>query len=167
MPLSTIAEDEEARGSRSTPACNLCRRRKIRCSRELPRCAICEQTSQQCAYPERISKPGPKLGSTQVGRRRKHTTCTHDQEHASSPKHRSRLEGGDRSASLSPMSTSRATGIDDLQSLYYIVHPSHESCSPDQAHNSRTVVPVAHKGQTLLISSCSSLGIDSVHLDTM
>jgi len=166
MSPINIARNEETGEIRSILACHLCRRRKIKCTRELPCCAICEQTSQQCAYPERMSKPGPKLGSTQILRKRKHDSLKHRQEHASPTRDGSRAQ--DYSSPSSPLrSTFTTARSNNIQSLSFIVHPSHESCSPEVPSNSMTVGREADDEQPLLTSSCFSMGIDPVHLDTM
>ncbi|KAF2495551.1 hypothetical protein BU16DRAFT_527352 [Lophium mytilinum] len=55
---------------RATLACQPCRRRKAKCDRLLPSCNVCARTLQTCIYPAKRLKPGPKIGSTQRGRKR-------------------------------------------------------------------------------------------------
>ena len=66
-----IVSDNEAARSRSSIACQICRKRKIKCGRELPQCTLCKQSLQNCVYPEKALRPGPKIGSTQIPRKRK------------------------------------------------------------------------------------------------
>lgn len=69
MSETNSSKDESAQ--RSTIACQVCRRRKIKCGRELPHCNLCQQSLQNCTYPEKPLRPGPKIGSTQNPRKRK------------------------------------------------------------------------------------------------
>lgn len=64
----------------SNIACRSCRRRKVKCTREIPECSICLQTNQSCEYPKSAIRPGPKMGSTQQARKRKHDSFVGDQQ---------------------------------------------------------------------------------------
>lgn len=62
--MPNISEEGRRSPSHSTLACYMCRKRKIKCGRELPHCTICKETSQECSYPAKPLRPGPKIGST-------------------------------------------------------------------------------------------------------
>ncbi|KAL1868229.1 hypothetical protein VTK73DRAFT_3791 [Phialemonium thermophilum] len=51
------------------PACQSCRRRKLKCSRELPACSQCLRHARECLYPAR-QKPGVKAGAVESLSRR-------------------------------------------------------------------------------------------------
>ncbi|KIV81157.1 hypothetical protein PV11_08596 [Exophiala sideris] len=46
-------------------SCEACRRRKAKCDRKIPSCSLCLKSSQECCYPSKRLRPGPKTGSTQ------------------------------------------------------------------------------------------------------
>jgi len=157
---------------RSTIACHVCRRRKIKCGRELPRCAMCEQSSQECAYPQRAARPGPKIGSSQLGRKRNRDQSGNERNYSNSNRRQSQNYREDESSenakeatapsSPDPSETSGASyeRAKTIQSLSFIIHPSHESCSPEDAQT-RTpqVAPAPSKGETAVTAICSALSI--------
>ncbi|KAI1617879.1 fungal-specific transcription factor domain-containing protein [Exophiala viscosa] len=46
-------------------SCEACRRRKAKCDRKVPSCSLCLKSSQECSYPSKRLRPGPKTGSIQ------------------------------------------------------------------------------------------------------
>ena len=68
---------EEGTQLRSAIACHVCRKRKVKFGREMPQCSLCQQSLQVCEYPEKPSRPGPKIGSTQNPRKRKNRSKRH------------------------------------------------------------------------------------------
>ncbi|KAL1968631.1 hypothetical protein VTN77DRAFT_1457 [Rasamsonia byssochlamydoides] len=61
---SPVATGEEI------PACQSCRRRKLRCSRETPSCSQCSRLSCPCVYDRKKQKPGLKSGAVESLNRR-------------------------------------------------------------------------------------------------
>ena len=161
--MSPSVRDEETGQLLSTRSCESCRQRKIKCSRELPRCVICERSSKECTYPERTLKPGPKIGSSQGQRKRRRESAGSQLLDASRKALRrtsdsSRQSNRDDEDSIVP--TSSTQHPNDIQTLSFIIHPSHESCSPEQHHETvmSAAPPVDH--ETLVGLSCYTLGIE-------
>lgn len=167
--MSTTIIDTETGELRSAIACHICRKRKIKCGRELPQCMKCAMSSQGCEYPERIHKPGPKMGSSQSPRKRKSVAST-EESMVQSKRSRSHLSREDiqspqasrqlptPQASLSASSPENNPKV--MQSLSFIVHPSHEVCSPEERSEAGVMSRFASIDDTLLNSSCYALGID-------
>lgn len=61
---SAVAVDEDS------PACQSCRRRKLKCSREAPKCSQCSRLEILCVYPSIRHKPGMKSGAVEALSRR-------------------------------------------------------------------------------------------------
>ncbi|OAG35792.1 hypothetical protein AYO21_10026 [Fonsecaea monophora] len=238
----------------SNIACCSCRRRKVKCTREIPQCGICLQTNQACEYPASSTRPGPKIGSTQQARKRKHGSIVEEQReqdsatdrvrggqatqpeqsghaqekqaqqpalrltppseqqqtrllpqpqphpplqsnspssgsHAQShqpelqprrtpmPSHMLPLpqpSGMPLAATLyqaSSPSTSVSSGLSrrshDIQSLSFIMHPSHERLAEDSLTDPKVIVDDSSSGQSTLESTCHALGLAQDDLQTL
>ena len=178
-----MATDNENGSPSSVMACYMCRKRKIKCSRELPSCAICERSSQPCSYPSRAGRPGPKIGSTQAPRKRhrpsveeddprgrnKHRLDLQQREQDSSDNESTNLSGPLPDTSMSSASSYRQ--IQEMQSLSFIVHPSHESCSPEDAQERQDAYPgsasVAVRRPAVLATTCLALKTNLDLLDRL
>jgi hypothetical protein len=134
--MLNVSRNKDTGELQSTLACYVCRRRKIRCGRELPRCVVCEETLQSCEYPQRVSKPGPKIGTT----RKSHARQRQDSNGVDASRSSCAVANEDtfdlQCAPSSPAqpSTSTASGGErsrPTHSLSFIMHPSHESCASD------------------------------------
>jgi Fungal Zn(2)-Cys(6) binuclear cluster domain len=167
MPKLNISMVEETGEPHSTIACHVCRKRKIKCGRELPRCAMCEQSSQECAYPQRAARPGPKIGSSQLKRKRNHERNYSNSNRRQSQNYREDESSENAKAATAPSSPnpSETSGASyerakTIQSLSFIIHPSHESCSPEDVQTRTPQVAQApSKGETAVTAICSALSI--------
>jgi len=150
-------------------SCHGCRKRKVKCNRELPSCSICRQSSQRCSYPKRILKPGPKIGSTNTACKRKragnHESHRREfrgaqsitSEESIQKEHPQIPESGPTSSGVSSKSLRHSK---DIQSLSFIIHPSHESCSPEERSCRPTSVGQMPGNETpLLIEACLAFGV--------
>ena len=165
----------------SSIACHICRKRKVKCTRELPKCSICQKSSQECTYPIRARRPGPKIGSTHSARKKTRVPVSESptaqakssrrraQEPVSSSDHETTAYLHDKnrkspSQKALTRSNSMVSNPLDLQNLSFIIHPSHESCSPGQR---QTDLTGAGRGRgnddARLEFCCFNLGVD---LDT-
>jgi hypothetical protein len=184
------------RGTQSKIACYVCRKRKIKCGRELPSCVICQETEQECTYPARAMKRGPKIGSIHASSRKRQgkllSPCrvfnrldltrliadakldkigtsqlgAHSDE---SPSARSQqVSTSIGSPNESPIATaSTPTPISrDMLNLSFILHPCHESVSPEQQE---TASQPEHsiRQDKLLATSCRCLGLTPNHLSIL
>ncbi len=165
--MSPSVRDEETGQLLSTRTCESCRQRKIKCSRELPRCVICERSSKECTYPERVLKPGPKLGSSQ-GQRKRRRESAGDQLFDASSKALRRTSNSSHQSNHnnedSIVPTSSTQHPNDIQTLSFIIHPSHESCSPEQHHETVMSAAPPVDDETLVSLSCYTLGMEPGYL---
>jgi len=173
--MASVNRDGATGSLRSSMACLVCRKRKIKCGRELPRCSFCDLSCQDCSYPQRSRKPGPKIGSSQaVPRKRAHASISsllQGRPERNSSQRPGELGGANfRSASSDADLESNALNDSNeaIQSLSFIIHPSHESCSPEQRpRDAPAGVTTAGREATLLGVCLQSLGITYDHLDRM
>ena len=188
-----VASGPDNKEVQSVLSCQYCRKRKVKCSRDLPSCAICRQSRQECLYPARASKPGPKIGSTRRSRKEHRgsfksffkkdrlilvkadggrTTRNGDQRQSKSKRVRvgGKRDGVETKRALplspdTPSSTgSSETQATEIQSLSFIIHPSHESWSPDRARNASITVPPVNGNADSFQACCYGLGIDPGYL---
>ncbi|CAI4218728.1 unnamed protein product [Parascedosporium putredinis] len=148
--------DEPQEGSRkSIIACHSCRKRKVKCDREYPSCQVCEQTGQDCNYPLKPKKPGPKIGSLQRQKRRYQERQM--QQNGDQPLSRKStsppgpadedldmhsaidLDGEDSDSQMGNVrnpewTTKRRNSKLNINSLSFILHPSHEASTPKRTH---------------------------------
>ncbi|RDL38598.1 uncharacterized protein BP5553_02938 [Venustampulla echinocandica] len=169
--MSNATMDEETGELRSNIACYVCRKRKIKCGREIPHCSICEQSSQSCYYPGRAARPGPKIGSTQNGRKRQRDSSNLEKgnskpskRHAVEPLEGAKNEntevGGDyTSPNHSVTSTTSYKQVKDMQSLSFIIHPSHECCSPEEEQAQVHTPDPPSNEEPMLTATCYALDI--------
>ncbi|ETN40265.1 uncharacterized protein HMPREF1541_04541 [Cyphellophora europaea CBS 101466] len=146
-------------------ACHSCRRRKVKCDRKLPHCSICTQNGQQCSYPERMLKPGPKLGSKNARHKRRRLSGSHDDdtelEYAVEQTEHSDpdpTEAPRRTVSISSSSTT-LRNPKDIQSLSFIIHPSHESTSPQSQRIAESPNGRSPSSGSLVIAACAAMQI--------
>ncbi|KAJ5765699.1 hypothetical protein N7520_005258 [Penicillium odoratum] len=67
--MAGVCEEEGLSAADDLPACQSCRRRKLKCSRQTPSCAQCERLAFECVYVSK-QKPGVKTGAVDsLGRR--------------------------------------------------------------------------------------------------
>lgn len=150
-----------------TLACCVCRKRKIRCGRELPCCLVCEQTYQVCEYPQRVSKPEPKIGTTRKSRKRQQES----QDNARRQRRKSvsvasvdeELSDNISQTALFPEPMRQSNEFREqsgrIQSLSFIMHPSHESCALDSERAPTITTNTQPDGDSLPTASCVALGI--------
>ncbi|KAI1613895.1 fungal-specific transcription factor domain-containing protein [Exophiala viscosa] len=154
--------DEDGSQLRSTIACHVCRKRK--------------QSLQQCEYPERPLRPGPKIGSTQNPRKRKNRASDVDkeqsQQHAGqlpSPPQQSHSDtsktGPPTSQDVSEAPESPGRRATDIQTLGFIIHPSHESCSPEKRKDDSPGSNRHSQHGSYVTSSCYALGFNPALLN--
>lgn len=178
--MSHIVMNEETGELHSSLACHVCKKRKIKCGRELPHCHICEQTSQQCTYPSRASRPGPKIGSSQSGRkrsrefqleerRRAHREYGPQQDASDDDEAIERPYPAAASPGQSLGSTNSKKHSQHIQSLSFIIHPSHECCSPEEESERplKQMHEILGNEKPLLSSTCFALGLNPDVLDNL
>ncbi|KAK5721166.1 hypothetical protein LTR17_014807 [Elasticomyces elasticus] len=177
-PGTTVEEDGEVK---SSIACRVCRKRKIKCGRELSSCVLCEQSGQQCAYPDEVRRPGPRIGSTQAPRKR--AASRGGQSHSAEKAARLSVPADPVPPTTPPSpppqpaeplttvprispEASLPTPPPSMQSLSFILHPSHDSCSPtqllDPSYNQSTQLR-----ETFVEASCLALGLQPCHVDDL
>jgi hypothetical protein len=147
-------------------ACHNCRRRKVRCDRRLPGCSICGQNGQPCTYPEKMLKPGPKLGSKNNRYKRRRLSADGDQSDQDDDNTlteeqtdcTSSENGKGAHGRLSISSPSALKDAKEIQSLSFIIHPSHETTSPNQEAVT-SAEPSPNSNDSLIIASCATMGI--------
>jgi hypothetical protein len=147
-------------------ACHNCRRRKVRCDRRLPGCSICGQNGQTCTYPEKMLKPGPKLGSKNNRYKRRRLSANGDQSDQDDDNIltdeqtdcASSETGKGPHSRLSINSPNALKDAKEIQSLSFIIHPSHETTSPDQQPVA-SAEPSPNSNDSLIIASCATMGI--------
>ncbi|CCT69331.1 uncharacterized protein FFUJ_06847 [Fusarium fujikuroi IMI 58289] len=175
-------------------ACHSCRKRKVKCDREQPCCHVCIETGQYCEYPERVLKPGPKIGSLQRRGRRYRDRCQSkptDQlnrnNESASPIDQN---GGERSIvvdvsqserrqSFASSSSRRKSDAQDqnaghkvsklnIHDLSFILHPSHEVTTPDEEPPTAMSVESADvDNQRLFQSACQCVGLSKQSVEKM
>jgi hypothetical protein len=174
--MSHVIMNEETGELCSSLACHVCKKRKIKCGRELPQCRLCEQSAQTCTYPHRALRPGPKLGSTQQGRKRRRESQLPQERRSSEYRAQSHQlsPDDDDSSRDSLLSPGHSAGSADsekhtqrMHSLSFIIHPSHECCSPDEVHEKPSLLATGGLGneEHLLTSTCYALSLTPGVLD--
>ncbi|KAF2768267.1 hypothetical protein EJ03DRAFT_123177 [Teratosphaeria nubilosa] len=167
----TMTEDGQMR---STIACRVCRKRKTKCGRELPQCNLCGQSGQQCEYPCEVRRPGPKIGSTQVPRKRNASTSV-----ASRPVNKTPRLSVERTSRISPPpppppvdvvqpispAPSLSAPSPSMLSLSFILHPSHDSCSPH--HSPPEAETNSESQEDHIEAACLALGVQPCHADDL
>ncbi|KAH7164971.1 fungal-specific transcription factor domain-containing protein [Fusarium sp. MPI-SDFR-AT-0072] len=175
-------------------ACHSCRKRKVKCDREQPCCQVCIETGQYCEYPERVLKPGPKIGSLQRRGRRYRDRCQSkatDQQNRSndsaSPIDQTGVERSivvdvshsERRQSFASSSSRRKSDAQDqnaghkasklnIHDLSFILHPSHEVTTPDEEPPTAMSVESADvDNQRLFQSACQCLGLSKQSVEKM
>ncbi|KAG5756132.1 hypothetical protein H9Q70_001216 [Fusarium xylarioides] len=175
-------------------ACHSCRKRKVKCDREQPCCQVCIETGQYCEYPERVLKPGPKIGSLQLRGRRYRDRCqskTTDQQNRSnesaSPTDQTGAERSivvdvrqsERRQSFASSSSRRKSDAQDqnaghkasklnIHDLSFILHPSHEVTTPDEEPPTAMSAESADvDNQRLFQSACQCLGLSKQSVEKM
>lgn len=163
--------DEETGELRSNIACYVCRRRKIKCGREIPNCSICEHSSQICGYPQKAARPGPKIGSSQNGRKRQRASSSSEKGSSKARKrdsiepqeetHDDNVVTGPDYASPNHSVTSATSykQVKDMQSLSFIIHPSHECCSPEEEQAKVLTPDPPSNEEPMLTATCYALDI--------
>ncbi|KPI41407.1 uncharacterized protein AB675_9135 [Cyphellophora attinorum] len=146
-------------GNLSKIACHNCRKRKVKCDRELPACSICSYNNQVCSYPDRVLKPGPKLGSKNARSKRRRSSVDDDTLQGDRHPHQ---PGSGTGPECSPMPGSPATLNDnrEMQSLSFIIHPSHELTSPGGPKHDSPSHTFANGG-AFILAACSAMHITS------
>lgn len=145
-------------------ACYSCRQRKVRCDGALPHCSQCQRGQKACKYPEDAKKPGPKMGSIhKKHRKRDPTTLIRGS-------HKVRQQGDVESIFASPEPALKATRhqrTENIQSISYIIHPSHESCSPQSSRLDVAPADTTNGNGSLLISACCTFGVTWETMENM
>ncbi|EXJ63554.1 uncharacterized protein A1O5_11315 [Cladophialophora psammophila CBS 110553] len=133
---------------------------------------------QPCAYPEKQLRPGPKIGSTQNPRKRKsRSEPDKDGQPRSTRRPPSTTERdgfqtsgnwttASNDASSDVGSTSSGRQATNIESLSFIIHPSHESCSPEK--RSKDDSPRCNgqsQQESHVAASCYSLGFHPEDLE--
>lgn len=182
----TLRADSAETGS--TIACYVCRRRKVKCGKELPFCLTCQKSAQSCVYPEKAQRPGPKIRDAQrPGKRRAQSMLalifsrlfesnlpqgSHFENGIQPEARRRRISDTDceysrdngrpehSEAAQSPIEAD-ATAWDarKMHSLAFLVHPSHESCSPEDRYSQTPRSVSQSSSDALLADSCFTLGV--------
>jgi hypothetical protein len=152
-------EEVTKAGNLSKIACHNCRKRKVKCDRELPVCSICSYNNQVCSYPDRVLKPGPKLGSKNARSKRRRSSIDEDTLHGERNSHQ---PGSGTGPECSPMPGSPTTMNDnrEMQSLSFIIHPSHELTSPGGPKHDSPSHTFANGG-AFILAACSAMHITS------
>ncbi|KAM0244422.1 hypothetical protein ACHAP5_006224 [Fusarium lateritium] len=174
-----IATSEDGDKGKAASACNVCRRRKIKCGKELPHCLLCQQNSLQCDYPRELRRRGPKIGSTQKLRRRQRQH-PRGRPGAFDIPYKAPIEIREphtqlqppvvqQSASLvtqlpQPPTRNISASTPNMQSLSFILHPSHESYSPGDRSIQSPSGDAPSSEQNHIAASCQDLGFEPGHL---
>lgn len=178
-------------------ACYMCRKRKIRCNRLYPECANCSQTQQTCKYPTRVSRPGPKIGSTQVARKRNpeaqdaeqpvkktkpvsskpavpSTNASHQPLSASGPVPAQGPPPPPPALMQPPISPSASISPSitsnpsrDITSLSFILHPSLEPREPDLRSEVVTNTDGGTDDGSIISSACYALGVGATEMNQL
>lgn len=172
-------------------ACYSCRKRKIKCSRLYPTCHNCAQNQQTCAYPVRVTKPGPKIGSIQMNRKRNEEHQPPEQAKkqktaiplvaSSSVSQQCLLPSPPTqpfstslpvqqplSPSASTPSTTASQLSRDITSLSFILHPSLEPRdqeSYNQLNHEPDITTAAD--DSIISSACSALGVSATEMNQL
>ncbi|RFU24936.1 hypothetical protein B7463_g11399, partial [Scytalidium lignicola] len=116
--------------------------------RDLPACLACKDAGQQCLYPERQQKPGPKLGSIQKPRKQRKMRNSQEDRYLSR-----KDEPWVGSKSRYSVTTTRTVEIlRSAQRIAFIIYPSQDSCITGNARASPTE-PLQHSEPLLTCTS--------------
>lgn len=190
--------EREPRHQRHSPlACFICRKRKVKCGREWPHCDICKETSQQCTYPSKAMRPGPKIGSTHATSQKRqckasgfvHRFCSSltnssvertSREKSPAQQRHIRIqlqEPGVNTAPGSPNSGSPASPAQSLpsqspqqanmRSLSFAIHPCFDRCSPDRTEAVQESDITDCRYVDALMVSCNCLGLTLLQLNQL
>ncbi|OJJ05915.1 hypothetical protein ASPVEDRAFT_45359 [Aspergillus versicolor CBS 583.65] len=182
------AGSERDRRREGDIACYSCRRRKVKCDRQRPQCLVCLETSQDCCYPERSLKPGPKLGSSK--RPRKRTLQQSDNDGSeTSPKSnapRESLETSSKTPGIPPALkttldagagtlgekgvSSMKTASDprsNIHDLSFILHPAHEAASPENKEPTPPETTSRELHCMKFEDACAALGVTVTSMATI
>lgn len=164
-----------ANEKRAVIACYNCRKRKVRCDRTIPNCSPCRNLQRSCNYPEGIKKPGPRLGS--VHKKRQIREAAQHTKHVLVDAVSSLCEDNshDRDDDDSVLSFAEAAygprrqqQNKDIQSISYIIHPSHEYCElPNSKSNNHSNPDVTNTNDRAVLSACRSLGLTRNSMQVM
>ncbi|KIW31790.1 uncharacterized protein PV07_03382 [Cladophialophora immunda] len=175
--MSDYAEKVHRRRPHATLACYMCRKRKIKCGRELPHCMICKETSQECIYPTKPMRPGPKIGSThataqkrQLGRESQEKSAQERRNVRIEPRRTtqtSTIDDYSSPSSVPSQSSQKASRPDNVQSLSFVLHPTVGNCSPDQTDATQYFEDTDSGYTDALMTSCKSLGLTLLQLNTL
>ena len=166
-PTSCLHPSNMQRARQAQIACYSCRQRKVKCDKALPFCSQCEGIQGACKYPAEVKRPGPKLGSVhkqqrpkpveQHKKRRKRdpTTSSRDSTRLQQPE-----DVDSTLASPEPaLEATRHRRAEGIQSISYIIHPSHESCSPQSSRLDVAPADATNGNESLLILASYTLGL--------
>ncbi|KAJ0413486.1 fungal-specific transcription factor domain-containing protein [Aspergillus carlsbadensis] len=173
-------------------ACYSCRR-----DRQRPQCLVCLESSQDCCYPERPLKPGPKLGS--LKRPRKRTLEQPDNDRSETPletpsetnPRRESLETSAKPRGISPafkptldasggyteadtLSENRVNTMEpapdprsNIHDLSFILHPAHEAASPENKEPTAPETACRELHCTKFEQACVALGVTVTSMATI
>lgn len=162
---------------RAIIACYNCRKRKVRCDRKIPNCSPCRNLQRSCNYPEEIKKPGPRLGS--VHRKRQIREAAQHMKNAPVYAESNLCEdtygAHDRDDDESVLSFAEAAygptrqqQNKDIQSISYIIHPSHEYCEvPNSKSDNSSRTDVTNTDDRAMLYACRALGVTRESMQVM
>ncbi|KAL4936481.1 hypothetical protein BDV06DRAFT_233350 [Aspergillus oleicola] len=169
-------------------ACYSCRR-----DRQRPQCLVCLETSQDCCYPERPLKPGPKLGSLKPPRKRsvQHSEIDGTERFPKSNTPRKKPETTSKGAG-SPLAldatlegaegcaeactggnnviNSTETASDprsNIHDLSFILHPAHEAASPENKEPASQEIKCSELHCTKFEQACIALSTTATSMATI
>ncbi|RMZ88468.1 hypothetical protein DV736_g4303, partial [Chaetothyriales sp. CBS 134916] len=142
--------------------------------------------AQACSYPQRILKPGPKLGSVRkkVSKRGRHDdSAFHDNLNQASQANNTVVTYGNsgfqsqlgeepvqRQLTL-PEDSSSPTSLNhtkDMLSLSFIIHPSHETCGPEEDRDHHEELSQGQISEESLLTKASyTFGMTSASIKSL
>ncbi|KAL2847564.1 fungal-specific transcription factor domain-containing protein [Aspergillus pseudoustus] len=182
------AGSERERRREGDIACYSCRR-----DRQRPQCLVCLETSQDCCYPERPLKPGPKLGSLKRPRKRTLQQSDNNGSKTSSESNdpRESVETSSKAPEIPPalettLNTSKGyaeagalsgDGVNSMEAasdpranihdLSFILHPAHEAASPESKEATPPETTCRELHFTKFEQACVALGVAGTSLATI
>ena len=193
---TNVTQSADSAEPSSNIACHACRRRKVKCGKELPFCLRCQQSAQRCVYPEKAQRPGPKIGDTRgPGKRQAQSmlaltfSCLFESnlpqgsrfENGVQPEaRRQRISdtacdsSGDRGQLQHP-AVAQSPDVADattwdartMHNLAFLVHPSHESRSPEDRYSQTPGSVSQSTSEAFLADSCFALGVPRQKMDQL
>lgn len=169
-------------------ACYMCRKRKIKCNRIYPECSNCTQTQQTCTYPTRVTRPGPKIGSTQNSRKRTSevlqdaepakratvvsvtaapSSVSSNVQQLPQPSVCPNIVQQPLSPSASTHSTTASHPSRDITSLSFILHPSLEPREHDPQSDAVVDMDSTRDNDSVITSACCVLGVGVTEMNQL